>query len=298
MNPQGLVFNVQRFSTDDGGGIRTCVFLKGCPLRCLWCHNAEGLSFAPELAVYPQNCIECGACTAVCPQGALSLKSGKIEITRARCLVCGRCAEACPTGTLVTVGKKMTVDEVMEIVRRDRIFYGKNGGMTITGGEPMGQAAFTIALAKAAKEEGISVAVESSGYGRTEDFEALLPFCDLFLFDCKASSEQHMALTGVKDDLILKNLDTICKGGASVVLRCPVVVGANMGDAFTEKIVSLAKKHPTIRHIQLMPYHKTGAHKSATLGKEHQSVFNTPDEQALSALAQKIENESKKETFF
>ena len=294
----GCVFSLQRFSTDDGRGIRTCVFLKGCPLRCLWCHNAEGLSPAPELAFYRDACIGCGSCAAVCPRGALTVEEGKAGIDRKKCAVCGACAAACPTGALTQIGKSMTVEEVLAVVRRDRPFYGKTGGMTLTGGEPLAQAAFTLALAKAAKSEGISVIVETCGHGKTEDILSLLPFCDRFLFDCKASSDRHRSLTGVDDTLILQNLAALCDRGAAVTLRCPVVADANLDEAFTEKIVSLAKKHEGIDSVQLMPYHRTGLGKPAAIGKEPQAVFDTPDDDALSALAARIERESGKRTFY
>ncbi len=294
----GTVFNIQRFSTDDGGGIRTCVFLKGCPLRCAWCHNAEGLSFVPELALYRKNCIGCGTCMTVCKREALSLQEKSVVIDRTRCVSCGMCAEICPSGTLVTVGKKMTLDEVVEIVRRDRIFYGKNGGMTITGGEPLAQAGFALALAKAAKTEGISVAVETSGYGKTEDLLALVPFCDLFLFDCKASSEDHKALVGVDDGLILENLEALCESGATVLLRCPMVMGGNLNEGFVEKIAQLAKRFASIEAVQLMPYHSIGTEKSYVLGKEEQKRFETPGEEKLIRLAKEIERRSGKNCFF
>ena len=294
----GCVFSLQRFSTDDGKGIRTCVFLKGCPLRCLWCHNAEGLSPAPELAFYENACIGCGTCVAVCPQGALALENGKARLDREKCTVCGACATACPTGALTQVGKQMTVEEVLKTVRRDRPFYGKTGGMTITGGEPLAQAAFTLALAKAAKAEGISVIIETCGYGRTEDVLALFPYVDLFLFDCKASTSRHRALTGVEDALILKNLAALCDRGAAVTLRCPIVAGANLDEDFTKKISSLAKKHEGIDAVQLMPYHRTGLGKPAAIGKAPQTVFDTPDDGTLSTLAARIEKESGKRTFY
>ena len=298
METKGLVFHLQRFSTDDGGGIRTCVFLKGCPLRCLWCHNAEGLSPSPEIAFYQASCIGCGGCAAVCPQGALSLQKGKARLDRSRCVACGVCASACPTGALTQVGSYMSVEEVLSTVRRDRPFYGKTGGMTITGGEPLAQAAFTLALAKAAKAEGISVAIETCGHGKTEDMLALLPYCDHFLFDCKASATRHAALTGVNDRLILQNLTAICEGGATVTLRCPIIQGANMEDAFTEKVISLAASLPGIRAVQLMPYHNTGRGKTAAIGKAPQEAFAAPDETTLSRLAAHIEKESGKRTFY
>ena len=192
----------------------------------------------------------------------------------------------------------MTAEEVLSTVRRDRPFYGKKGGMTLTGGEPLAQAAFSLALAKAAKEEGISVVMETCGHGKTEDVLSLLPFVDRFLFDCKAASEKHKALTGVTDEKILANLDAICKGGAAVTLRCPLVEGANTDEAFTQKIITLAKKYESIDAIQLMPYHKTGVGKAATVGQAPQAVFATPKDATLAALAARIQKESGKRTFY
>ena len=295
---KGRVFDIQRFSTDDGGGIRTCVFLKGCPLRCAWCHNAEGLAHFSEIAYYEKNCIGCGACAAECKQNALSIRNGAAVMDRTKCLRCGRCAEVCPSDALVTVGKEMTVDEVMDIVRRDRVFYKNGGGLTVTGGEPLMQAGFTLALAKAAKKEGISVAVETSGFGKTEDLLALVPFCDLFLFDCKASSEMHERLTGVRDDVILSNLSALCDARASVILRCPMVAGANIGDGFIGKIITLSKGNSAIQKVQLMPYHSTGIEKSAALGKAAQKRFGTPSEVDLERIAREIESRSGKRCFF
>lgn len=281
------VFNIQRYSVDDGAGIRTCVFLKGCPLRCAWCHNPESQSFAMEISCNPNACISCGACARVCPSGAHRIADGH-SFVRENCIRCGKCAQACPTGSLEIVGTQMTVDEVLKRALRDRVFYGENGGVTITGGEPMAQPEFTLALARAAKAAGVSVAVETSGFGRTEDFLALIPWCDQFLFDCKAASEDHERLTGVSDRQILKNLFAIGGQGAHIVLRCPVVKGGNLNGAFAEKIIQLANACPGIEAVELLPYHATGLGKAGSIGMAAQQRFETPSADEMAALATQL----------
>ena len=236
----------------------------------------------------------CGACVSACPNGAISREG---ELNRTRCVACGRCAALCPTGALTLIGQTVTVDEVMDVVRRDKIFYGTKGGLTITGGEPLAQGAFTLALARAAKAEGISVAVETSGFGKIEDICQLVPTCDVFLFDCKADAAAHRALTGVHDTLILQNLDAICRRGARVVLRCPVVTGANFEESFLKKIIDLATRYVEIEAVQLMPYHATGCEKPVPLGFTAQPTFAAPDAATLEALTSRITRESGKKAF-
>ncbi|MBR5140483.1 MAG: glycyl-radical enzyme activating protein [Clostridia bacterium] len=295
---KGKIFNLQRFSTDDGDGIRTSVFLKGCPLRCAWCHNAESLSAQNELAVYENNCIGCGACVKSCPSGIVVVENGKVRLSRDKCKRCFACTKVCPAEALVQIGYEASAEEIMETVLRDKVFYGESGGITITGGEPMAQPRFTAELARLAKSLGLSVVIETSGYGKIKDFEELLPFVDTFLFDCKASSEKHKDLTGVDDRIILENLDILCRRGAKVILRCPIVEGANLDGAFIEKIITLAKKYDAVKAVQLMPYHKTGAEKLSVIGKGKQQIFNVPSEEALTQLTEKINRESGKETFY
>jgi pyruvate formate lyase activating enzyme len=223
---------------------------------------------------------------------------GRIHIEREKCIACGACAEVCPTAALVKIGQRMTVDAVMDVVRRDRVFYAERGGVTVTGGEPMSQPAFTIALAKAAKKAGISVFVETSGYGREADFLSLLPYCDTFLFDCKAADEDHALLTGVNRAVILRNLDAICREGGRVRLRCPIVPDANLSDALIQTISSLAATYDAIESVQLMPYHKTGIGKSERLGKIPQPTFSVPDREQLETIARQIEKQSDKRVFF
>jgi len=261
---QGRIFNIQRYCIDDGDGIRTCVFFKGCPLHCKWCHNIESISFVPQEEFDEQLCIHCG-----------------------------KCKEGCPTGARRMIGEEMTPNRIMEAVLRDKPFYGINGGLTVTGGEPMAQFASVYELAQRAKAEGISFMMETCGHAKTEDFVKIAPFCDCFLYDCKASSVRHKELTGVDDTLILKNLDVLYQLDARIILRCPIVPGANLDDDFIEKIASLRKKHPKIQ-IQLMPYHRTGIDKARRLGLPPQEAFSIPDVNLVTQIWKKIEANIKK----
>jgi len=254
-----MVFNIQRYCIDDGDGIRTCVFFKGCPLRCKWCHNVESISFSPQE-----------------------------EFDERLCILCGKCKEGCPTGARGIIGKEMTTEEIMEIVLRDKPFYGENGGLTVTGGEPMAQFASVYDLAQRAKAEGISFMMETCGFAKTEDFIKIAPLCDCFLYDCKASTARHKELTGVDDALILKNLDVLHHLGSRVVLRCPIVPGGNLDDGFIEKIVYLRRKYPNMQ-VQLMPYHRTGLEKAKRLGLPHQKEYTIPDKNLLTQIKRQIE---------
>lgn len=279
----GRIFNIQRFSLDDGDGIRTCVFLKGCPLRCAWCHNAESLSFPKELLYSGKNCVYCRACASVCENSCHSF-SDRHAIKRESCVACGKCAEVCPTGALKLIGEDITPEEVIQRVMRDRDYFTGNGGITLTGGEPMAQADFCIAVAKLAKDAGISVMVETSGFCDTKKLIGIMPYVDRFLFDCKASEKDHKRLTGVDDTRIIKNLSEICERGADVSLRCPVIPGANLSEEFLQKIVALTGKYDRISSVTLLPYHKTGLDKSALLGKSAQDEFEVPEKELMEKI--------------
>ncbi len=206
----GIVMDIKRFAVHDGDGIRTTVFLKGCPLRCRWCHNPEGLSLDPVLAFYNEKCVLCGECVKACPTGAHSIDTatGKHTINREKCVTCGKCADACLSDALKLCGKKMSVDEVLKIVLEDKIFYDTSGGgMTLSGGEPTTQPSFALALLQAAKKENLATALDTCGFAKREIYEALLPFVDKFLFDVKhITREGHIRCTGVPNDLIIENL--------------------------------------------------------------------------------------------
>jgi len=259
-----MIFNIQRYCIDDGDGIRTCVFFKGCPLYCKWCHNIESISVDPQE-----------------------------EYDERLCIHCGKCKEGCPTGARRVIGEEMSTEDIMKVVCRDKSFYGNNGGLTVTGGEPMLQFDAVYELAQRAKEEGISFMMETCGFAKTEDFIKIAPLCDCFLYDCKASTARHKELTGVEDALILKNLEILYNLGSKIILRCPIVPGANLDHDFIEKIALLGNKYPKIQ-IQLMPYHRTGIEKTKRIGLPPQKEFSVPDEHLIKEIYKKIDEIKKR----
>ena len=279
----GRIFNIQRFSLDDGDGIRTLVFLKGCPLRCKWCHNAESWSSSKEIIYNGRSCMSCRMCRSVCESLCHDFTDNHAFL-REKCVMCGSCAEICPTGALKIAGEDMTAAECLMRILRDRDYFGVDGGVTLSGGEPMMQAEFCIELASLAKKEGIKVAMETSGFCDTAKLIAIKPYVDQFLFDCKASKTDHKLLTGVDDDLIIKNLAVLCENGATVELRCPIVQGANLCEEFIEKIAALANSYRSISCVELLPYHKTGLEKSSMLGKASQRSFTVPKRDTLESI--------------
>ena len=268
----GRVFDIQRFSTHDGPGIRTTVFLKGCPLRCLWCHNPEGLSPDRQLSFSPEKCIGCGDCVALCPNHVHRLEpsgEGVVHVLdRDRCRLCGACASACVAGATEMVGRDLSVADVLREVLEDRAFYGPSGGgLTLSGGEPMLQFDFTAALLRAAKEQGLHCCVETSGFAPPRHFESLLGLVDLVLYDYKETDpERHIEYTGVPNDLILENLRGLYAWGAKIALRCPIIPGCNDRDDHFAGIAALARQMPNLEGIDLVPYHPLGRGKIERLG--------------------------------
>jgi pyruvate formate lyase activating enzyme len=258
----GLVFNVQRYSLHDGPGIRTTVFLKGCPARCLWCHNPEGQSFAPEILVVETRCASCGTCAAACPHGAPPPGSGL-------CTACGACVEACPAGARQLAGREMTVDAVVDEVLRDRVFYEESGGgVTFSGGEPLAQPEFLAGLLAACRAAGIHTAVDTCGFSPRERLLVLASLVDLFLFDVKLLDDaRHRALTGLPAAPILDNLRALAAVHANVWIRVPVVPGYTDAEADIAATAALVAGLPGVRRVSLLPYHRTGTQKARRLGR-------------------------------
>ena len=223
----GMVFNLQRLSVHDGPGIRTTVFLKGCPLRCLWCHNPESMHPGQELGYRRNRCVGCGQCISACPHGALRLGSDGIERKADLCQSCFACADACPTGAMEVYGKEMTPQQVVEIARRDKRYYDKTGGgVTFSGGEPLSQAGFVSETAALLHAEGISTAVETSLFGSAQSLEVVAATCDLVMADIKTMDDElHRRATGQSNRPILDNLKRLADLRANVLIRIPVVPG-------------------------------------------------------------------------
>ncbi|MBR5366166.1 MAG: glycyl-radical enzyme activating protein [Clostridia bacterium] len=292
----GCVFNIQKFSIHDGPGIRTTVFLKGCPLRCLWCHNPEGLERSVEIEFEPTKCIGCGACVPVCPKGCQTLTEEGRGFDREKCVRCGRCADVCLPGSLKRVGREMTVEEVIKKVMADKIFYDTSGGgMTLSGGEPFAQPAFALTLLEAAKAEGLHTAVETSGFCTKETILLASPHVDLFLFDYKATGEElHRSLTGVRQQPILENLRALSEAGAEIILRCPIIPGANDTDEHFAAIAALLNALLGIVSADLEPYHPLGTGKAPKIGKTQAFSSSAPPKERMEQIRLSIQSKTEK----
>jgi pyruvate formate lyase activating enzyme len=268
---KGRILNIQHFSIQDGPGIRTTVFFKGCPLNCLWCHNPESISFRPELAVYKEFCIGCGRCLEVCPNGCHQIVDNIKIFKRELCQGCGFCAEACCTEALVLKGKEYRVAEVLEEVESDRPFYDQSGGgLTISGGEPLAQPQFCQELLKQAKYRGIHTVVDTSGYANWKVLESVLEWTDLFLFDMKAYDAQvHQRLTGVDNTKIKSNLKELLARETPLIVRIPLIPGCNDHPSELKGIADMLAKINPSTPVNILPYHQFAEQKYHTVGKEY-----------------------------
>ena len=261
----GILFDIQRCSLNDGPGLRTTLFLKGCPLRCLWCHNPESQSPVPELLFNFEKCIACGKCAAVCH--CHSFSNGKHSIQRAQCHSCGKCVEACPTGSLEIKGNYYTVDEVLHEILKDFKYYQKSGGgVTVSGGEPFQQPVFLKEILIECHKHGIHTAIETSGFTSQNILAEILPLTDLFLWDYKVTDNAKSAI-GVDNNIIMENLHFVLQQRARVRLRCPIIPTVGDNQRHLSAIAALSKRYQ-LDGVDILPYHNMGVFKSRELGRK------------------------------
>ena len=268
--PKLPVLKIQRFSTHDGPGIRTTVFLQGCPLRCVWCHNPESQPSKGQFFVQDTLCISCGKCVATCKTQAHAFVNGKHEIDDSKCTLCMDCTYACPTQALERTSERLSIDEILAVAEKDRDFYGKYGGLTLSGGEPLVHGKRAIEILQGAKERKIHTVVETCGYFSTTMLPRLVDCVDLFLFDIKDTlEERHRAYTGVGRKRILENLLRIDNAGGKTVLRCLFLKGVNDENAHLNNLTALFKRLKNCLRIEIFSYHHYGESKYFALRKPY-----------------------------
>ncbi|MDY3371668.1 MAG: glycyl-radical enzyme activating protein [Terrisporobacter othiniensis] len=268
-NMTGTVFDMQRFSLHDGPGIRTIVFLKGCPLHCRWCSNPESQNNSPIVMYKKSDCFKCGRCISVCKVGAISFDN-ETHINREKCTGCGECTNVCPSGALVLKGKTMTIQQAIKELKKDAtIFRRSNGGVTLSGGEPLVQHEFASQLLLACKSQGWSTAIETTGFGSSEAIEKVIPYVDTVLLDIKhIDPYTHKKFTGISNEVILKNAKRISQITKTVV-RVPIIPGFNYSYKDIEDIAKFVKTLNNVDTIHLLPYHTFGENKYDLLGIEY-----------------------------
>ena len=268
--PTCILFNLQRFSTEDGPGIRTTLFFKGCPLTCAWCHNPEGMTAGPEIVWQPTLCLGCGDCAAACPRDVIRLADGRVRIDRERCESCGECVEACPSGALERVGVEYGADDLLVEVLKDRTFYATSGGgVTFSGGEPLVQREFLLAFGPRCRAEGVHVALDTSGFARPDWIAPVLASVDLVLFDLKLiDPDEHKRLTGVPLDTVLTNLEAVVASGLPVWIRTPVIPGYTDDEGNLRGIAAYVKARvPTVARYDLLAFSNLCTSKYEMLGR-------------------------------
>jgi pyruvate formate lyase activating enzyme len=285
----GLVFDIKKFSIHDGPGIRTTVFFKGCPLRCSWCHNPEGLALGQEMTFWANRCIRCGACLPICAQSAISWNGDVPSADREKCTLCGACVEVCYAEAREIVGREMTVAQVMAEIERDVAFYDESGGgVTFSGGEPLLQPEFLIALLRACKEKEIHTVLDTSGCSPWEILDGVREYVDLFLYDLKLVDEaRHRKFTGVFNGPILRNLQMLSTRGHNIILRAPIIPGINDDDKDIRQAGAFAAALPCLNEVDVLPYHRAGTEKYSRLHKVYDlPETHPPSDERMAHIAQ------------
>jgi pyruvate formate lyase activating enzyme len=291
----GVVFNVQRYSIHDGPGIRTTAFLKGCPLRCVWCQNPESQTMRPEIFFVSENCTGCGACAQACPQGAIEIIEGRSRTNRTLCLGCGKCAEVCPNEARNLMGRNVTAHDVFEELAADEIFYQRSdGGVTLSGGEPLAQPELATAVLRLCKEASIHTALDTCGYAPWETMRQVLEHVDLVLYDFKhMDAEQHERCTGVSNEVILENAKRIHHElGIPMLARVPVIPGYN--DAAENSVATalfIATELGDSTGVHLLPYHRLGETKHERMEQQNRSLAaEPPSDEQMEAIRELFES--------
>jgi len=288
----GIIFNIQRYSIHDGPGIRTTVFLKGCPLNCWWCQNPESQTDKQEMIFWEDRCIGCALCSINCPSGAISMKDGKPVTNRNECIMCGKCSRICPARAREIMGSKVSVDDVIKEVEKDLIFYEESGGgATFSGGEPLSQSEFLGALLDGCKEKKIHTAVDTSGYVPWKILERLNSKIDLFLYDLKIMDDKrHKKYTGVSNNLILENLKKLCLVHHNIFIRFPIIPGINDDDQNIREMGEFLSSLK-IAQINLLPYHFMGIDKYKRLERIYKLAdIHSPSKEKLSDISTILRN--------
>lgn len=292
-NRKGLVFNIQRFSVNDGPGVRSIVFLNGCPLRCKWCCNPESQELKSVVMFKAQNCVGCRNCEVVCPTGASNLDiPGKID--HSKCIVCGKCVDVCYHKALEMTGRWQTVDELMRELYKDRTIYRRTGGgITFSGGEAMVQHEFLLDMLKACKSLGWTTAIETTGYTTPEVIEKIVPWLDLVMMDIKhLNSAIHKEFTGVPNEKILLNAHKIASIAKEMIIRVPVIPGFNAKPEYIEDIARFTTTLPGVKELHLLPYHDLGSNKYAMLGKAYEMFgVQKPEAELMEDFKEIVENQ-------
>jgi pyruvate formate lyase activating enzyme len=298
LNGKGIVFNIQRFSLQDGPGIRTTVFLKGCPLRCWWCSNPESQAVYPEVAHSTALCVRCGECVKICPNQAISFSSGErgIRIDRRLCRNCGTCVSACYSGAIKVYGKEMSVVEVFEEIEKDVAYYkNSEGGVTVSGGEPLAQPDFVNSLLKQCQKSGLHTVVDTCGYVKQVVLKAVLRYTDLVFFDLKhANGPTHKRVTEVSNKRILNNLKLVAQSGIGAIVRVPIILGINDSLEDMTAIARYVASLKTIKEVNLLPYHRFGVGKYEMLDRAYRLDSTLPPKGAqLEELKKLVEAHGK-----
>lgn len=274
---KAAIFNIQKYNVYDGPGIRTLIFFKGCPLRCKWCANPEGMKRSMQIMFKKNNCVNCGKCVNVCPQGlhVFSKEEYRHVVDRSKqCIGCHKCVDVCPTRALEQVGEDRTISELLDIIKEDRVFYeNSGGGVTLGGGEVTAQPEAAVSLLQACQREGINTAIETCGYTRKEDMARIAEFVDLFLYDIKqVDTFKHNRWTGVHNERILDNLEMLLHNRCNVKIRMPLIHGANTSPEDIQMVIDFLtpyKEYKNLKGVDLLPYHKMGTAKYPQLDMDY-----------------------------